>query len=59
MSSTAAKAPMPTVTIIHNAMASQGDECLGGNCTPLVHSFGSFHTYSRSWTDFSSSESLL
>lgn len=52
MSSTAAKAPMPTTIIIHNAIASQGKACLGGNCTPLVHNFGSFHTYSLSWTEF-------
>lgn len=58
MSSTAAKAPTPTTIIIHNAMASQGKECLGGNCTPLVHSFGSLHTYSLSWTEFAS-ESIV
>lgn len=48
-SSTATKAPPPTPTFSHRAMASHGEELLGGNDAPLVHSFGSFHTYRVSW----------
>lgn len=59
MSSTAAKAPTPTMIIIHNAKASQGAACRGGKRTPLVHSFGSFHTYSLSWNTLVRQTSLL
>lgn len=45
MSSAAMKAPPPTPTFSHIVMASQGEELLGGSGTPLVHNFGSFHTY--------------
>lgn len=46
----AAKAPAPTTIISHSAMASQGEKRLGGNDTPLVHNFGSFHTKRVSWS---------
>lgn len=51
MSSTAMKAPPPTPTFSHRAMASQGEELFEGSDTPLVHNFGSFHTYRVSWRE--------